>query len=25
LSRKKDDATNQDCANQHCHTSGDLA
>ena len=25
LSRKKDDASNVDCANQHCHTSGDLA
>ena len=25
LSRKKDDATNHDCANQHCHVVGDLA
>jgi len=25
LSRRKDNATNVDCANQHCHTSGDLA
>jgi len=25
LSRKKDDATNHDCANEHCHVVGDLA
>jgi len=25
LSRKKDDASNVDCANQHCHVVGDLA
>ena len=25
LSRKKDDAVNHDCANQHCHVLGDLA
>jgi len=24
-SRKKDDASNVDCANEHCHISGDLA